>query len=411
MDDITRLIEDVIKSLKSEASHMAYDKVQTQVGPGKGAQKGHGNIGGMRNRGIPGYPVPTRLATTRGTDDRDEAGGLEVLEGGPIDRMTGATDFSGDSRVDNVGLDDAARANEGARDWLKAGVAAAALGMASPTAIDDTEPPPPQAQVQPTKLSRTEMCHAAEKKYGLPHNLLLAMIQIESSGNAGAVSKAGARGILQIMPATAIELGVDDPHDEEQAIEGAGKYMQKLLKRFNGNVTRALQAYNAGPNKHPKKFKVETKKYPKKVLFMKALLDKREKQAGVKEVVETIIREMGMGGSGTGRGYEGGGRGGSGSWSGYNPRGNFLDHDEEDDEDIAALNPSTEPAPGAPQEYQQLARSPSTRMLPMGNHGHPNSDLPSVNKIEGEDDEDQLRDPTDLGEAILNILRKKSVVK
>ena len=84
----------------------------------------------------------------------------------------------------------------------------------------------------------------AETKYGLPKGLLHAQMQAESNGNPNAVSPKGARGLMQFMPATAKELGID-PNNPTQAIDGAGRYMKTLIDQ-TGNVDDAVGAYNWG---------------------------------------------------------------------------------------------------------------------------------------------------------------------
>jgi cell wall-associated NlpC family hydrolase len=86
---------------------------------------------------------------------------------------------------------------------------------------------------------------AAETKYGVPATLLAAVAKQESGYNASAVSPAGARGLMQIMPATAQGLGVD-PMQPAQAVDGAARLLRDLIGRF-GRVDHALAAYNAGP--------------------------------------------------------------------------------------------------------------------------------------------------------------------
>lgn len=86
---------------------------------------------------------------------------------------------------------------------------------------------------------------AAESKYGVPATLLAAVAKQESGYNASAVSPAGARGLMQIMPATAQGLGVD-PMQPAQAVDGAARLLKDLIGRF-GRVDHALAAYNAGP--------------------------------------------------------------------------------------------------------------------------------------------------------------------
>jgi soluble lytic murein transglycosylase-like protein len=81
---------------------------------------------------------------------------------------------------------------------------------------------------------------------GIPSSLALAVAQIESAFNPTAVSSAGAQGIFQLMPATAAQLGVTDPFDSTQNIQGGVSYLQQLYQQF-GNWTDALAAYNWGP--------------------------------------------------------------------------------------------------------------------------------------------------------------------
>ena len=87
----------------------------------------------------------------------------------------------------------------------------------------------------------------AARRYHLPEKLIASVIQAESNFQVDAVSPAGARGLMQLMPATAKELGVDDPFDVRQNINGGAGYLRQMLDRFGGDVRLALAAYNAGP--------------------------------------------------------------------------------------------------------------------------------------------------------------------
>ncbi len=87
----------------------------------------------------------------------------------------------------------------------------------------------------------------AAQRYDISVDLLKAVAKAESNFNPNAVSKAGAIGVMQLMPATARSLGVADPYDARQNIMGGAKYLKENLERFGGNVSFALAAYNAGP--------------------------------------------------------------------------------------------------------------------------------------------------------------------
>ena len=87
----------------------------------------------------------------------------------------------------------------------------------------------------------------ASEKYNVPVRLLKAIAKAESNFNPNAESGAGAQGIMQLMPATAKDLGVTDSFDAEQNILGGANYLSQMLTKFEGNTELALAAYNAGP--------------------------------------------------------------------------------------------------------------------------------------------------------------------
>ena len=94
----------------------------------------------------------------------------------------------------------------------------------------------------------TKVTAKAERDAGLPKGLMQAIVEVESDGRTHRISYAGAMGPAQLMPGTALMLGVKDPFDPEEAISGGARYLASMLRRTNGNVTLAIAAYNAGPN-------------------------------------------------------------------------------------------------------------------------------------------------------------------
>ena len=97
------------------------------------------------------------------------------------------------------------------------------------------------------RLRISRNINRAAEKHGLPPELIKGVVQTESGYRVRAISPAGARGLMQLMPGTAKALGVTDPFNIEQNIDGGVRYLKKMLGLFGGDVRMALAAYNAGP--------------------------------------------------------------------------------------------------------------------------------------------------------------------
>lgn len=99
----------------------------------------------------------------------------------------------------------------------------------------------------PAAIAYNDAIAEAADLYSLDPNLIRAVIHAESAFNPFAVSRAGAQGLMQLMPDVAAELDVLDPFDPRQNIFGGARYLRALLDRNKGNVDRAVASYNAGP--------------------------------------------------------------------------------------------------------------------------------------------------------------------
>jgi hypothetical protein len=126
--------------------------------------------------------------------------------------------------------------------------------------VADPEPPPvlseekqkaaPAKMPADAQLSETdlhEMLQRAGRAHNLDVDLLASLVKAESGGHARARSRAGAEGLMQLMPATAADLGVVDRLAPEENVRGGSVYLDSLLARYKENLALALAAYNAGP--------------------------------------------------------------------------------------------------------------------------------------------------------------------
>jgi soluble lytic murein transglycosylase-like protein len=122
---------------------------------------------------------------------------------------------------------------------------AASAADASPVSYQASSEPLTGTSAQSSQYD--ELIEAAAQRNGIEPAVLHGLIQQESGFDASAQSSAGASGLTQLMPGTAASMGVANPLDPAESIEGGARYLGQLMRQFSGNTTEALAAYNAGP--------------------------------------------------------------------------------------------------------------------------------------------------------------------
>jgi soluble lytic murein transglycosylase-like protein len=162
------------------------------------------------------------------------------------------------------------RRTENGQVWLvlrgggEVGVSVAELrGVVPDEIIDEVT-----AATEPSALQK--LASEAALRHGLDPGLVLAVAAVESGLRPEAVSPKGAQGLMQLMPTTARELGVRNPFDPAANLDGGSRYLKDLIHRYDGDLTKALAAYNAGAGAVERHKGVppyrETRDYVKKVL-------------------------------------------------------------------------------------------------------------------------------------------------
>jgi hypothetical protein len=126
----------------------------------------------------------------------------------------------------------------------------------------------PASAFGPAEL--VELASSAARRHGLDPALVSAVVAVESGFQPQALSPKGAQGLMQLMPRTAREMGVADPFDAAANLDGGSRYLSSLVARYDGDLTRALAAYNAGMGAVARHGGVppyaETRRYVRKVL-------------------------------------------------------------------------------------------------------------------------------------------------
>jgi Transglycosylase SLT domain len=161
---------------------------------------------------------------------------------------------AGAARADYVVLRSGARLNvtgyeilgDKYRLHLKGGVAEVSVDDIVGIEPEEIFEPLPEPLSEKTPFEK--IIRAAAERYGVDADLIHCVIAVESNFNPKAVSPKNARGLMQLLPQTAAQLGVKDIFDPEQNVDGGTRYLRDLLKKYS-NLTLALAAYNAGPQR------------------------------------------------------------------------------------------------------------------------------------------------------------------
>ena len=154
----------------------------------------------------------------------------------------------------------------------------------------DDAPPATPAIAEDKQLDVNAILKDAGAKHGLDPDFLSSVVHAESGYNVKAVSPKGARGLMQLMPKTAEELGVMDSFDPAANVDGGTRYLRALLDQYNGDVPKALAAYNAGEKRvaqyHGVPPYAETHAYVRRII-----LEYNRKKAAAKKTTQAALKK------------------------------------------------------------------------------------------------------------------------
>ncbi len=141
-------------------------------------------------------------------------------------------------------------------------------------------------------LNLDDLVTSASDRYRLDPDLVNSVIKAESGFNARAVSPKGARGLMQLMPGTASQLGVPDAFDPQANVEGGTKYLRELLELYNFDLVKALAAYNAGPQR-VEQFKGVPPYYETRAYVARIVRDFNKKKAAQQKAAASSVAKSG----------------------------------------------------------------------------------------------------------------------